>query len=64
MPLGMSNYKKLSDFFIDDKISLIEKKEIWILCSGDDIIWVVGKRIDNRYKISKKTKKMYIATLL
>ena len=64
MPLGMHNYKKLSDFFIDEKISLIEKKEIWILCSGDDIIWVVGKRIDNRYKISQKTKKMYIATLL
>ena len=64
MPLGMCNYKKLSDFFIDEKISIIEKKEIWILCSGDDIIWVVGKRIDNRYKITQKTKKMYIATLL
>ncbi|MEE2953660.1 MAG: tRNA lysidine(34) synthetase TilS [Bacteroidota bacterium] len=64
MPLGMKNYKKVSDFFIDEKISLLEKENTWFLCSENEIIWITGRRIDNRYKIQESTKKMYIATLL
>lgn len=63
-PLGMCNFKKVSDFFIDEKYSLLDKKKQWILCSGDDIIWIVGNRIDDRYKLETHTKKVYIAELL
>ena len=63
-PLGMSNFKKLSDFFIDQKYSIIDKRKQWLLCSEDDIIWIVGSRIDDRYKIDAHTKKAYIAELL
>ena len=62
-PLGMKGTKKLSDFFIDNKISIPEKEQIWVLCSTDEIIWVVGMRISERFKISEKTKKAYIVQL-
>lgn len=64
IPLGMNNFKKVSDFFVDEKYTLNEKKEQWILCSKENIIWIVGKRIDDRYKIASNTKKTYIAQLL
>lgn len=60
MPFGMSNFKKISDFFTDNKLSLIEKENIWLLCNGNEIIWVVGMRSDNRFKISDETKKVLI----
>ena len=64
IPLGMNNFKKVSDFFVDEKYTLNEKKEQWILCSKENIIWIVGKRIDDRYKIASNTKITYIAQLL
>jgi len=57
-PFGMNHPKKLSDFMIDEKINLLEKNNIWLLVSADKIMWVVGKRMDNRFKISDKTKKI------
>lgn len=63
-PLGMKTRKKLSDFFIDLKIPLPEKKRIPILVNGNnDIIWVGGYRPDNRYKVTAKTKKVTIFEL-
>lgn len=55
MPLGMKRMKKLSDFFIDNKVSIPEKENTWILCSGGNIVWIVGRRLDERYKIRDNT---------
>jgi len=55
-PLGMKNFKKISDFLIDLKMPLIHKRDIKVLCSGDDIVWVIGLRIDDRFKISPFTR--------
>ena len=57
-PLGMKSKKKLSNFFTDKKLSLFEKEKTWLLCNGEEIAWIVGYRIDNRYKVTEKTKKI------
>ncbi len=57
-PLGMNGFKKLSDFFIDEKIPVHQKENTWLLCSGEKIVWVMGMRIDNRYKITPKTTRI------
>ncbi|NOR75013.1 MAG: tRNA lysidine(34) synthetase TilS [Draconibacterium sp.] len=54
-PLGMTGFKKISDFFIDQKMPIHKKENTWILCSGKKIIWIMGHRIDNRFKITDKT---------
>lgn len=59
-PLGMQGKKKLSDFFIQQKVPLFEKKNMPLLINGNgDVLWVVHYRIDNRYKIVKSTKKVF-----
>jgi tRNA(Ile)-lysidine synthase len=63
-PLGMKTGQKLSDFFTHQKIPLHQKKEIPLLVNGNgDIIWIAGYRPDERYKVSKKTKKVTIFEL-
>jgi tRNA(Ile)-lysidine synthase len=59
-PLGMQGMKKLSDFFVDEKFSLPQKEECWILANGEDIVWIVGVRVDNRYKITPETKNILV----
>ena len=58
-PLGMKHKKKLSDFMIDEKIPLNLKEQVLVLLSGENIVWVIGHRIDERYKITQNTKKIY-----
>lgn len=57
-PLGMDNKKLLSDYFIDEKFELPQKNDTWLLLSQDDIIWIVGHRIDNRYRVTDSTKEI------
>ncbi len=64
MPFGMDKFKKISDFLIDQKISLVEKDQIYVLTSNDEIIWVVGKRIDDRFKVSPKTKNIWHSSFI
>lgn len=63
VPLGMKQQKKLSDFMIDAKIPLNLKNHVLLFESGEDIIWVAGHRIDDRYKITKSTKRTLIIKL-
>jgi len=62
-PLGMKGKKKLSDFFIDKKMSLFEKENTWILCSNNQIVWLVGYRIDERFKLVENSQKVYLVKL-
>lgn len=55
IPFGMTGRKKLSDYFSDHKFSRPDKERTWILCSGKDIIWIVGERTDNRFRITDTT---------
>lgn len=61
-PLGMNCKKKLSDFMVDTKIPLNLKDRVFVLTSGEDIVWVVGHRIDHRYRITNKTRQVYELT--
>lgn len=63
-PLGMKGSKKLSDFFIDNKIEVVQKKKAYVLCSGKDIVWLVGYRLDDRYKITPSTYKVLKVSVL
>lgn len=58
-PLGLSGKKKISDFLTDCKIPRTQKQKIWLVTSGEQIIWVVGYRTDNRFRIKKNTKHFY-----
>ncbi|MCK5825213.1 MAG: tRNA lysidine(34) synthetase TilS [Ichthyobacteriaceae bacterium] len=58
-PIGMQGKKKLSKYFKDEKYSLLEKENQWILESNGNIIWIVGKRLDNRFKVSGSTTKVF-----
>lgn len=62
-PLGMKGKKKLSKYFKDEKLSLLAKERIWLLCSGDHIIWIINYRADNRYKIESQTKQILKVTI-
>lgn len=56
IPLGMSGRKKLSDYLIDKKVSVAQKRRQFVLLSGDDIVWVVGRRLDDRFCITRSTE--------
>jgi tRNA(Ile)-lysidine synthase len=59
-PIGMSSSKKVSDFLIDAKISVPDKEKVTVLLSGDEIVWVVPYRINDKYKVTPKTQEVLI----
>lgn len=64
VPFGMTGKKKISDFFTDNKFNLIDKEATWILISGDDVVWIVNHRVDNRFKIENDTKTIFLIDTL
>jgi len=62
-PLGMSQLKKISDFLIDLKVPVTEKEKVLLLLSGNKVMWVMGYRIDNRFRVTEKTERILIMTL-
>ena len=63
IPFGMKGYKKISDFLVDIKVAANQKNSVMVLVSENEIIWVVGYRIDDRYKIGANSKKVLKVTL-
>ena len=57
-PFGMNGSKKLSKYFKDEKFSLLDKSNTWLLCADNQIVWVVGKRQDERFKVDESTTKI------
>ena len=57
-PFGMKGKKKLSKFFKDEKIPLNEKEKVWLLLSDEKIVWLIGHRMDDRFKVTKDSKKI------
>ncbi len=57
-PLGMEQIKKLSDFFVDEKVPVPEKERTWIMASGKKIVWIMGYRIDHRFRITPSTSRV------
>lgn len=64
MPLGMTGFKKISDFLINQKINRFEKENVWLLLNNNDVVWVIGQRLDERYKIQDESKKILKLELL
>lgn len=59
IPFGMKGRKKLSDYFTDRKFSLKDKEAAWVLLSGEEIVWIVGERPDERYRIREGTLRVF-----
>ena len=57
-PLGMMGKQKVSKYFKDHKFNLFEKEDQWILCSGNEVVWLVGHRSDERFKVQAGTKQI------
>jgi len=62
-PIGLGKRKKLSKFFVDEKYTQAAREEQWLLCCGEEIVWVIGKRLDERFKVTDKTQRVLIARL-
>jgi len=59
-PFGMTGKKKLSDYFIDRKFSRLKKEKVYIMESEGKIVWIIGEKIDNRFRITRSTEKALV----
>ncbi|MCG0275788.1 MAG: tRNA lysidine(34) synthetase TilS [Thermosediminibacteraceae bacterium] len=60
VPLGSTFFKKLQDFFVDSKVPARERDRVPLVISEDQIVWVCGMRIDDRFKVTRETKKILV----
>lgn len=60
VPFGMKGRRLLSDFMTDLKMDILQKRNQLVLCDGDNIVWVVGQRIDNRYRVNADTSSILL----
>lgn len=58
VPFGMKGKKKLSDYFVDKRFSIYQKNQCWLLLSGNQIVWLIGERSDECYRVTSETKKI------
>lgn len=63
IPYGMNGRKKVSDYLTNRKFSILQKQQQWLLCSGENIAWLVGERIDDRFKIDNYTQQIIIVKI-
>lgn len=64
VPFGMHGHKKVSDLFVDKKLNLIEKSKVWIMTTNDVIMWVLGIRSDQRFRVTDSTRRVLRITFL
>lgn len=64
VPFGMAGKKKISDFLIHEKVERSEKSKVYVLCSGEEICWVVGMRISDAFKLEESTTSVFLLTLV
>jgi tRNA(Ile)-lysidine synthase len=57
-PIGLNRKKKLSKFFKDEKVDVLSKEDIWLLCSNEQIIWVIGMRADHRFRVENSAEEI------
>ena len=58
-PFGMKGRQKLSDYFNNNKYTLSQKQSTWLLCAGEEIVWIVGERSSDCYKITPETRQIW-----
>ena len=63
-PLGMRGKKKLSKYFKDEKFSILDKEKVWLLCSAENVVWIIGYRPDDRFKVEKNTEEILKVTFI
>jgi tRNA(Ile)-lysidine synthase len=63
VPFGMRGSQLLSDYFTNHKFSAFRKQQQWVVCSGDDIVWLADERPDGRFCLSSSTRKALIISL-
>jgi tRNA(Ile)-lysidine synthase len=63
VPFGMSGSKLISDFITDNKLSYSEKQSLYLLTDSDEILWVIGYRINEKYKLDQNSKKVLLVKL-
>ena len=58
-PFGLKGKKKLSKFFKDEKLSIMEKEDVWLLLSGEEIVWVIGYRMEDKFRVTEETQRIF-----
>lgn len=63
VPFGMKGFKRVRDYLCDRKFSLFQREEQYVVCSGEDIVWLVNERTDNRYRVTEKTTAVLVLSV-